>query len=513
MSNVRNTVTYVINGDTRGLENSLSTVNTRLSGLNTALSNVFNVAAIVAFGSAVTSAVASIGEAGMKVQTATIGLTTLLKDSATAATVVQRTMEDAAKTPFSFDALLKGKELLIAAGRSANQASIEIMDVGNAIAATGGNDEIMRRVQINMAQIYNKGKADARDIKEFANANINIIGLARKAHIQAYDAAGKVKLTYEDIVKILRIAREEGGAFANGLEAMNKSVQVQMSNIRDTVDIIKNNLFEAFLPKTSAVLGFLNSALQGLKDITYEMSRQKEVGLDWAYYMDNVFESSKNESNAFQILKTGTGRFLTSGLYGGAALVTTALRGIIPEETVELTRSASMKASYDFYNTISDVNRENDKKQAAYKLREQAKSVKDATDYSTKFTKGSKEQIAAENKANADRKQFYIDSMDATTKGLITPDQLKNIRSQARLGTNLDNTSIPPIPPKPPYPDNTKTSQVTGTKVVNINIKIDNMVKEMTFQTTNMKDSADTIKREVTIALTSALTDAQMMLI
>lgn len=514
MANTTNTVTYVINGDTRGLQNSLNMVNTRIGALGATLSNVFSIGAVAAFGTAAVNIIQSIGEAGIKVQTATIGLTTLLKDSATAATVVKRTMEDAAKTPFEFEGLLKGNQLLIAAGRSANQARLEIMDIGNAIAATGGNDAIMRRVQINMAQILNKGKADARDLKEFANANINIVALAEKANIKAYDAAGKVKLTYQDIVKILRIANEEGGAFAGGLEAMNKSVQVQLSNLKDNLDIIKSDLFQAFLPETNNVLGFLDSVLQNLKKITAEMARQKEVGKDWAFYLDNISEATKNTYNIFQILKTGTARFFTSAAYGGLALGATALRGVIPEETIEVTRLASAQASYDFYNTITDVNRENAKKQAAFKLREQAQAVKDATNFATTFEKGSKEQIAAEKKANADRKQFYIDTMNARTSGLIDQTQFLDIRKQAKLGKNLDKTTLggSNITSSAAAAKN-KAANVTGTKVVNINIDIENMIKDLTFQTTNLKESTDTIKRELTIALTSALNDAQMIII
>ena len=91
-----------------------------------------------------------------KYQTA---LTTLTGSSKEANRVIKQIKEDAAKTPFDVAGLAQANQLLISTGLSADESRETILALGNAISATGGGNEELSRMAINLQQVKNVGKA------------------------------------------------------------------------------------------------------------------------------------------------------------------------------------------------------------------------------------------------------------------------------------------------------------------------------------------------------------------
>lgn len=208
-------------------------------GLKTTIAGVFAVGAISSFASSVLTV-------GSNFESAEIGLKTLLGSSEKAREVFQNIKKDAETTPFDFNSLLMGNKALIATGLDANTARKDILNLANAIAATGGGNDELSRMAVNMQQIQNIGKATAMDIKQFAYAGINIYGLLAKATGKSVEQVRDMEVSYSTLTKALDIAAQKGGDYYKGLENAANSTQGRLSNLSDKIDAFKDTIFNMF---------------------------------------------------------------------------------------------------------------------------------------------------------------------------------------------------------------------------------------------------------------------------
>ena len=228
------------------LEHSISGVQSLLGALGVA----GGIAGIVAFGK-------SVVEAGTKVEDARVGLTTLLKDANEAGRVIDQTMKDATATPFAFEGLLSANKALISAGESADGARATVLNLANAIAATGGGDDELQRMVVNLQQIKNTGKATALDIKQFAYAGINVYKLLADATNQPIEKVKDMEVSYDMLTYALKKAHDEGGTYAGGLEKMSKNTSIQISNLGDAMFQLSVKIFDNLKPAIDGIISVL----------------------------------------------------------------------------------------------------------------------------------------------------------------------------------------------------------------------------------------------------------------
>jgi len=232
------------NSSAKRLEGSLGNVRSQVTSLGAAMGVTFGLAGIGMFISKVT-------QAGTIVEDATTGLTTLLKDQGEAVRVIKNTMEDATKTPFAFEGLLAANKALISANETADGAREAVYNLANAISATGGGNDELTRMVVNLQQIKNTGVASAMDIKQFAFAGINIYEVLKQAGIKTGEG---IKITYEQITEALKIAHAEGGIYFHGLENMAGNTSVRISNMGDALFQKMNNVFVELKPIIDTVI-------------------------------------------------------------------------------------------------------------------------------------------------------------------------------------------------------------------------------------------------------------------
>lgn len=173
-------------------------------------------------------------------------LTTLLGSRKAAELDIINLRKDAAKTPFDLGSLIQGNSMLIGAGESAAGARKSILDLGNAIAATGGGSDELSRMSVNLAQIKSIGKASALDVKQFMYANIPIYDMLAKSMKKPISEIKKMDISYKDLTKALSDARQEGGMFYKGLENASNTLSGLRSNLDDTIETLKSNIGETF---------------------------------------------------------------------------------------------------------------------------------------------------------------------------------------------------------------------------------------------------------------------------
>lgn len=267
MGNVAGTLTYTTNINIENFNAGLQQIDKKSKGLGNslqvALGNIISNLAQTAV-----SGLKEIAKAGVsynaeieKYQTA---LTTLTGSAEEANRIIEQIKKDAASTPFDVSGLVQANQLLISAGVSSESARDDILALGNAISATGGGNEELSRMAVNLQQIKNVGKASALDIKQFAYAGIDVYGLLADATGKTREEVTKMEVTYEDLTKALKVASQEGGRYAGAMETQSKTLNGQISNLKDNLDQFigkaMNPLFELL---KDDILPIVNDLIQG----------------------------------------------------------------------------------------------------------------------------------------------------------------------------------------------------------------------------------------------------------
>lgn len=194
-----------------------------------------------------------------------IGLTTLLGNATKANAVLAQVQKDALATPFDATALVRGNQLLISAGVAASQARVDVLNLGNAVMATGGGNDELSRMLVNLQQIKNVGSATALDVKQFGYAGINIYKLLEDSTGKNIQQIKDSKITYEDLTKALAKAAGTGGMYAGAIKNAGNSYQQVFSNMKEASDVffanllIKTGIFDTLKNVMSGLTNFINN--------------------------------------------------------------------------------------------------------------------------------------------------------------------------------------------------------------------------------------------------------------
>lgn len=201
-------------------------------------------------------AVEQIVKAGMefnaRMETYQTAFTTLLGSEKEAAAVMEQIRKDAASTPFDVDSLTQANQMLISTGMSAGDARKDVLNLANAIAATGGGSAELSRMASNMQQIQNVGKATAMDIRQFANAGINIYGLLADAMGVTTAQAAEMDVTYEMLSYAFEKAAASGGIYEDALLHQSQTFEGRMSTLKDNVTQLEGALTEDLFTSISS---------------------------------------------------------------------------------------------------------------------------------------------------------------------------------------------------------------------------------------------------------------------
>lgn len=245
------------------------------------------------------SAVGSgIGEAisrSVDKEQAITGLTTFLgKQGATSA--YKNIRKDADVTPFDTTTLLGANRALISANIDAAKARKDVMNLGNAVAATSDGKnmpDVMSRMAQNLQQIKNNGVATGMDIRQFGFAGINLPELLKRS---GQNADGKI--TYEMIAKALEMANTKGGMYEGALVAQGQTKGGKWSTAKDLFGNVASDLGDAFSPVIVKLLDlgikFASSISSGLAQAQpYIEAFSNTIGKGVDYIMEMVNGTSE----------------------------------------------------------------------------------------------------------------------------------------------------------------------------------------------------------------------------
>jgi tape measure domain-containing protein len=226
-----------------------------LGGLKNMVLGAFSVAAVTSFGQAII-------DVGVRFDGYKIGLETMLGSAGAAHAAFEGIKQDAKTTPFDTDSLLKANRALISTGESAKGSRQVVLDLANAVAASGGGNDELQRMSVNLMQIRNLGKASAMDIRQFGYAGINIYKILSEATGKSIEEVRELDVSYDVLAKALRMSAAEGGMYAGALANMMKTVGGQISNLGDQVQFLAYELFDYLRPAIAAVVQWLQRLME-----------------------------------------------------------------------------------------------------------------------------------------------------------------------------------------------------------------------------------------------------------
>ena len=205
-----------------------------------------------------------------EIETYLTRLETLTGSADKANSILDQIKQDALKTPFDVASLVQGESLLLSTGISAEQARNDIINLGNAISASGGGNAELSRMAVNLQQIKNVGKASALDIKQFAYAGIDIYGLLADSMGVTREEASELDVSYEMLSEALSKASAEGGKYYGAMEKQSKTMSGASSNLKESWQVLAGTLSQELFEAVKEIIPVLTGMFDWLaqnKDI------------------------------------------------------------------------------------------------------------------------------------------------------------------------------------------------------------------------------------------------------
>lgn len=174
-------------------------------------------------------------------ETAEVGLQTLLGSAEEADRTVERLKREAARTPFELPGLTQATQLLSSVTKDGNRSIDILLDIGEALAAMGKGQEELDRIIVNLQQVGSIGYATMVDIKQFAYAGIPIFEMLAEKTGLAGDALstfiGEGNVTFELLTQMFDEANDAGGQFFNAFQNQSGTFNQTLSNLKDSFGI------------------------------------------------------------------------------------------------------------------------------------------------------------------------------------------------------------------------------------------------------------------------------------
>ena len=257
---------------TKDAEDAVESLNKTDVGANT----FDNIEKSVAKGELLASAFKTVGKAALnaamdvaktgiaynaQIEQYQVAFSNMLGSETAAVELLDQIKEDAAKTPFDTQGLVKANQYLISTGVNAESSRKTILALGDAVSATGGGNEELSRMAQNLQQIKNAGKATAADIKQFAYAGIDVYGILADYTGKSTEEVQKMTVTYDLLTAALESAAEEGGRYYDAMSTQSETINGQWNTLKDNATQLAGLLTEDL---TTA----LGKVVSGMNDIT-----------------------------------------------------------------------------------------------------------------------------------------------------------------------------------------------------------------------------------------------------
>lgn len=224
--------------------------------------------AALALGS-VSSGFREIASAGIEMATTLerteVALNTLLDPAEDVHGLMVQIKKDAVATPFDVEGLAKGTQQLSLITKNGAEAERTILNLGKAVAAGGGGSAELKRMAINMQQVGLNAQITQRDIKEFGNAGIDILGVVGdylgKTRAEAQEYLKDISNPYDVLAASLNAAGEAGGRYADIYEQAGGTIGQVTEALKESMGLFADQVL-----RTSGILDKVKESMATLAD-------------------------------------------------------------------------------------------------------------------------------------------------------------------------------------------------------------------------------------------------------
>ena len=197
-----------------------------------------------------------------------VAFTTMLRSGEKADKLMAEAVDFAAHTPFDLQGVADGIRQLLAYGTAAEDAIKDVEMLGNVAAGLS--------VPLNdMIYLYgtlrSQGKAYTVDIRQFAGRGVPIYEELSKvlgvtvAQVNEFISAGKVG--FAEVEQAFKNMTSEGGMFYNLMQEQSKTIIGQISNLKDNIDMMFNEMGQNAEGFISDVLSGASYLVEHYKDV------------------------------------------------------------------------------------------------------------------------------------------------------------------------------------------------------------------------------------------------------
>lgn len=181
--------------------------------------------------------------------------------------VIEKLKDVGAKTPYDLKGLAETTQLLMQYGFTADEAYEATINLGD---IAQGSAEKMNSIALAFGQMSSLGKVTMQDIKQMINAGFNPLQAVAEMtgetmqEVTARYEAGEIAV--EDITKAMQFASSEGGKYYQSMEKQSKTLNGQVSTLKDNFNSLAGTLSEGLSKTiTNDVLPSINDLLQNME--------------------------------------------------------------------------------------------------------------------------------------------------------------------------------------------------------------------------------------------------------
>lgn len=271
----------LLRADTSDIDNKLKATRKELSTFGSQAASFG--ASLSNFGTQLTGALTvplvGIGAASLKLagdlEQNRVAFQTLLGSADAARIHLEQLRDFAQRTPFEFTDLVTASKRLQALGFTAGEVIPTLTAVGNATAALGTGAQGIERVTLAIGQILAKGTVQAQEMKQLAEAGIpawQILAKTLNTDVKgAMDLVEKRAVDAGTAVPAILAGINE--RFSGLMQAQNKMLLGQFSNLKDRVVQVLSEIGDAMAPTAKRVVDFGFQVASKIEEMTSAFNR------------------------------------------------------------------------------------------------------------------------------------------------------------------------------------------------------------------------------------------------
>lgn len=225
----------------------------------------------------------------------------------------------ATRSPFNFQDVESAAKSLRAYGIQAENMMFVMQGIGNLAAVTGNYSETFNRVARAIGQINTKGKLMGEEMRQLAEAGLNVNGVYQRLGIEA----GKVADANIDAATAINAIVDTLNAdYGNAVAAANSTVQGLLANMKDLVLSVGSSIFQ---PIYESFHSMLYTIAQGMNQFAEIFSSE---GL--AAAISQVFgQDVLNTINNFLAILAQLGQSILQVLYPAVRILGQAIQALM----------------------------------------------------------------------------------------------------------------------------------------------------------------------------------------